>query len=230
MPPRPKVITALPAYIRQEVERRPFENGFRDYEGLAQWVRGQGYEISDDSLWRYGRALRDHLAATDLTVRHARTLAKLGEDYEGLTAKALITLAQQKALETLLEMEEVKPADLNAVANLTRAAIAQQRWAAELKSRGEQPQRAADKPENGTQNAPPQKPSNPQPAIAPLHQPASGGTVTVKAERSSPAVCNSGGDSDRRSHEIRTSHGGGPLAAPGDSPAAASLIARYRGS
>src|SRR5713226_4458436 len=32
-------------------------------------------------LWRYGRALREHLAAADLTVRHARALAKLGEDY-----------------------------------------------------------------------------------------------------------------------------------------------------
>ena len=40
MPPRSKVITMLPAYIREEVERRLFENGFRDYEGLAQWVRG----------------------------------------------------------------------------------------------------------------------------------------------------------------------------------------------
>ncbi len=42
MPPRSKVITMLPAYIRQEVDRRLFENGFRDYEGLAQWVRGDG--------------------------------------------------------------------------------------------------------------------------------------------------------------------------------------------
>src|SRR6266851_602893 len=228
MPPRSKVITMLPEYIRQEVERRLFENGFRDYQGLAQWVRGQAYEISDDSLWRLGRALQQLVAAAELTVRHARALAQLGEDYEGLTANALITLAQQKALETLLEIGEVKPADLNAVANLTRAAIAQQRWAAELKSRGEQPQRAADKPEDGTQNAPPQKPSNTQLAIAPLHQPASGGTMTVKAERSSPAVCNSGGDNDRRSRETRASHDG-PLAAPGDA-AAASLIARYRGS
>ncbi len=53
MPPRSQVITMLPPHLRQEVERRLFENGFRDYEGLAQWVRGQGYNISDDSLWRH---------------------------------------------------------------------------------------------------------------------------------------------------------------------------------
>src|SRR5229473_6116628 len=151
MPPRSEVITMLLEYIRQEVERRLFENGFRDYQGLAQWwVRGQGYEFSDGSLWRYGRALQQQVAAAELTVRHARALAKLGGDYEGLTAKALITLAQQKALETLLEMAEVKPADLNAVATLTRAAIAQQRWAAELKARAEQQKRAADTPQGGT--------------------------------------------------------------------------------
>src|SRR5215469_13741792 len=28
---------------------------FSDYEGLAQWVREQSYDISDDSLWRYSQ-------------------------------------------------------------------------------------------------------------------------------------------------------------------------------
>src|SRR5713226_3483881 len=181
MPPRSKVITMLPEYIRQEVERRLFENGFRDYQGLAQWVRGQAYEISDDSLWRLGRALQQLVAAAELTVRHARALAQLGEDYEGLTANALITLAQQKALETLLEIGEVKPADLNAVANLTRAAIAQQRWAAELRVREEQQNRAADRPEGGTPNEPRQTPPTAQPAIAPPQQQLPAAAPTIKA-------------------------------------------------
>jgi hypothetical protein len=128
----------LPPHIRQEVERRLFENGFRDYEGLAQWVRGQGYEISDDSLWRYGRALQQQFMATQLTVRQACALAERSADLEGSMARALITVAQQKALATLLEMQQVRPADLNAIANLTRAAIAQQRQTAELKARGEE--------------------------------------------------------------------------------------------
>jgi hypothetical protein len=128
----------LPPYIRQEIERRLFGNGFRDYEGLAQWAQAQGYNISDDSLWRYGRALQQQFTATQLTVRQACALADRSADYEGSMAQALITVAQQKALASLLEMEQVKPADLNAVANLTRAAIAQQRQAAELKARAEQ--------------------------------------------------------------------------------------------
>jgi hypothetical protein len=135
----------LPAYVRQEVERRLFENGFRDYEGLAQWVRDQGYEISDDSLWRYGRGLQQQLAAAKLTVHQARALAELACDHQASMAQALITVAQQKALATLLEMEQVKPPDLNAIANLTRAAIAQQRLTAEVKARSEQKKRAATK-------------------------------------------------------------------------------------
>jgi len=145
MPPRSKVITMLPAYIRQEVERRLFENGFRDYEGLAQWVRGQGYEISDDSLWRYGHNLQQQLTAMRLTMRLARSSGELEEDLEPLMTRALITIAQQKALATLAEKEEVTPGELNAIANLTRAAIAQQRWAAEAKAQEEpQPQTAAN--------------------------------------------------------------------------------------
>src|SRR5260370_14141007 len=138
MPPRSNVITMLPPYIRQEVERRLFENGFRDYEGLAQWVRGQGYEISDDSLWRYGRALQRQLTAAKLTVHQACALAELSASHEGAMRQALITVAQQKALATILEMEQVKPADLNAVANLIRAAIAQQRQTAQVKARDEE--------------------------------------------------------------------------------------------
>jgi hypothetical protein len=93
---------------------------------------------SDGSLWRYGRALRQQFTATQLTVRQACALPERSAGHEGYMAQALITVAQPKALGTLVEMEQVKPADLNAIANLTRAAIAQQRQAAELKAWGEE--------------------------------------------------------------------------------------------
>jgi len=81
-----------------------------------------------------------------LTVGLARALGELAEDHEPLMARALMAIAQQKALVTLAEKEEVTPGDLNAIANLTRAAIAQQRWAAQLKAQAEpQHQTAADR-------------------------------------------------------------------------------------
>jgi hypothetical protein len=139
MLPRSNVVTMLPPYIRQEIERRLFDNGFRDYEGLAQWVRGQGYEISDDSLWRYGHGLQQQFAAARITMLQARAWADLSAGSEGSMAMALITIAQQKAIASLLETEQVKPADLNAIANLIRAGLAHQRSTAERSSRNHTP-------------------------------------------------------------------------------------------
>ena len=145
-----------------------------------------------------------------------------------MTAKALITLAQQKALETLLEMEEVKSADLSAVANLTRAAFAQQRWAAELKARAEQHR---SKPENGTPNEPPQIPTNAQPAVASPQQQVTGAAPTVKAERrDGPAAThNPGGGSDQSTRAMSIPPVGDSLAAP-DNTSAAIVTAPLRGS
>jgi Protein of unknown function (DUF3486) len=148
MPPRSKVVTMVPAHIREEIDRRLLANGFSDYEGLAQWVRSQGYEISDDSLWRYGRNLQQDVTAAQLTMRQARALAAIAGGDEALMGQALMTIAQQKALETLVDMEEVKPAALNAVANLMRSVIAQQRWAFELKTRSGQQNRVMAKQPN----------------------------------------------------------------------------------
>jgi len=200
MPPRSKVITMLPAYIREEIERRLFANGFRDYEGLAQWVRGQGYEISDDSLWRYGYRLQQQLAAMRLTVGLARTLGELAEDHQLLMARALMPIAQQKAPASLAEKEEVTPGDLNAIANLTRAAIAQQRWAAELKAQGEQQHQATvdRKCEMLDQTRPSR---NAPPAIAPLDQ---GHAASLTASEETVALGDRPRETSRDDERLRT--------------------------
>ena len=84
MPRRSHVITMLPAHIRQEVERRLFNNDFGGYQGLAQWARGQGYSISEDSLWRYGYKLRQQLAAACLTALQTRARADFPTTYPDL--------------------------------------------------------------------------------------------------------------------------------------------------
>src|SRR5438270_4949777 len=109
MPPRSQVITMLPAYLRNEIERRLFQNGFRDYEGLAKSVRDQGYNISDDSLWRYGHSLQQEINAARVSALQATALADLPEA-QGAIAHTLLTVAQQKALATLVEQEDIKPA------------------------------------------------------------------------------------------------------------------------
>jgi len=142
MPPRSKVIVTLPAHIRAEVERRMAENGFSDYRGLAESVRQQGYEISDDSLWRYGKGIQRQLAAAQITVHQARALAEAAADNKGILVEAIMTVVEQKILTKLLEGEPLENADIrlmNAVANLARATVFRQRRADEVQAQEHKP-------------------------------------------------------------------------------------------
>jgi len=124
MRPQSKDIDTLPAHLRAEVERRMAESGFVDYRGLAEWVREQGYEISDDSLWRYGKGIQRQLTAAQMAVHQARALAEVTADNKGFLIEAIMTVVEQKVLSKLLEGEQVENSDirlLNAAANLARA-------------------------------------------------------------------------------------------------------------
>src|SRR5713101_5256100 len=108
MPPRSNVMVTLPAHLRAEVERRMAESGFSDYRGLAEWVRQQGYEISDDSLWRYAMGFRLQLAAALMAVHQAHALAEVAADNKGILIEAIMTVVEQKALTKLLEGETIE--------------------------------------------------------------------------------------------------------------------------
>jgi hypothetical protein len=130
MPLRSKVITTLPPNIREEVERRMMAKRFSDYEGLAEWVREQGYDISGDSLWRYGKLFREEIAVTQLALHQARALADETPDRKGRMTQALIQVVQQKLLSALAEADELDPAGLSrlvhTIAELNRVALLQQ--------------------------------------------------------------------------------------------------------
>ncbi len=138
MPPQSNVIVTLPAHLRAEVERRMAESGFSDYRGLAEWVRQQGYEISDDSLWRYGKGIQRQITAAQMAVHQARALAEVTADNKGLLIEAIMTVVEQKVLSKLIEGEQVENSDirlLNAAANLARATVFHQRRADEVQAR-----------------------------------------------------------------------------------------------
>src|SRR5713101_8443969 len=116
------------------------EKGFGDYRGLAEWVRQQGYEISDDSLWRYGKGIQRQLAAAQMAVHQARALTEATRDGGGLLIEAIMTVVEQKVLSKLIEGEQIENSDvrLNAAANLARATVFHQRRADEVRAREEQ--------------------------------------------------------------------------------------------
>jgi Protein of unknown function (DUF3486) len=76
---------------------------FSDYEGLAEWIRQQGYDISDDSLWRYGKSLKRQFTATQFSLLQARILADHAPDHKGRLMQAVIQVVQQKLLSALAQ-------------------------------------------------------------------------------------------------------------------------------
>lgn len=56
---RASTIARLPATVRREIDQRLMANGFSDYVGLANELRGRGYaKVSKTGLHRYGQALK----------------------------------------------------------------------------------------------------------------------------------------------------------------------------
>jgi hypothetical protein len=78
---------------------------FSDYEGLAQWVRDQGYDFSEDSHWRYGKSLKQEFTAIRLSLLQARTLARNAPDHKGRMMGAGVQVVRQRLLSALAEKE-----------------------------------------------------------------------------------------------------------------------------
>jgi hypothetical protein len=112
---------------------------FSDFEGLAEWVRQQGYDISGDSLWRYGKSLKRQFTATQFSLLQARIPAERAPDRKGRLMQAVIQVVQQKLLSTLAQVEALDHADItrlvHTVAELGRVSFAHQRWTAEVRRR-----------------------------------------------------------------------------------------------
>jgi hypothetical protein len=129
----------LPPHMRKQVERRMLAKRFSDYEGLAEWVRQQGYDISGDSLWRYGKSLKREFTATQFSLLQARMLAAQAPDHKGRLMQALLQVVQQKLFSALAQEEAINHAEItrlvHAVADLGRVSFAHQRRTAEVRRR-----------------------------------------------------------------------------------------------
>jgi hypothetical protein len=134
----------MPDKLRRSVERRLTEHGFRDYKGLAEWIRLQGYKISMKSLRRYRTALTRKPKTARLTsssgLRGRKVLA------QSVTTEGLMQLTQEKLCSALVEINQLKRGDMSrlahAVAHLTQASISLQRWTDQHSQRSEDQEQA----------------------------------------------------------------------------------------
>ena len=136
----------LPQKLRKAVEHRLIKQGFCNYESLAQWIRQQGYEISMNSLQRYGMSLARDLETTRLAAAQQRARDEALPSRSVATTESLMQLTQEKLCSALAEIDQLKQGDMSrlahAVAHLTQAAISLQRWTDELNQRTEKSERA----------------------------------------------------------------------------------------
>ena len=141
MPQRSK-IERLPEKVRKELESRLIKNGFGSYVEMSEWLKERGFEISKSALHNWGQGYEARLQALKVATDQAKAIAEASEDDAGAMNEALIRLVQTKTFEILVELEDVKGADLSKiglmVARITRASVNQKKWADEARRQGVQ--------------------------------------------------------------------------------------------
>jgi hypothetical protein len=139
MAPRSK-ISRLPNSIKDWLDKALAENGFADYELLADELKARGYDISKSAIHRYGQDFENRLGALRMASEQAKAIVQSSPDDEGAVSEALMRLVQEKLFQTLLACqgpdENIDLAKVaKAVADLTRATVSQKKWQAEVRAK-----------------------------------------------------------------------------------------------
>lgn len=133
-------ILQLPEPVRRELEQRLIASGFSDYDGLAQWLAEQGYEIHRSSVHRFGSQFEDRVRALKVSTDQARAIVEASPDDDGAVNEALMRLTQQMAFDLLLQLQ-VDPDSIDfpklvrAVSDMNRSSVALKRYQTEVRER-----------------------------------------------------------------------------------------------
>ena len=102
-------INALPEDVKQELNNKLILSHFSGYEDLASWLFSKGFSISKSSVHRYGKKFKESLEKLQLATEQARAVSEAAGDDENSLGDALTRLAQQRAFEMLLNLQEIDP-------------------------------------------------------------------------------------------------------------------------
>lgn len=122
--PKRSAVLGLPEAVREDLNRRLVDGGFGGYEALAEWLQGQGYQISRSAVHRYGQALASEYESAMADVKKATELAKAyaaddADDGAALTG-AIARLAQESLLRVLLALRKAEQAGEHAPQEMAR--------------------------------------------------------------------------------------------------------------
>jgi DNA-binding ferritin-like protein (Dps family) len=141
--PRRSKVKSLPKDVREALDEKLVEEGFQNYEDLADWLAEQGYDISKSSVHRYGQEFEDRLEALRIATAQAKEITEQVGDDEGALGDALTAVVQEKAfgLLTSMEMEEQEvefTSLMNAIARLQKASVQQKKFMQEMREKAQQ--------------------------------------------------------------------------------------------
>lgn len=148
MPP-PSKIDLLPPEVRAELDRRLIAHAFGNSVGLSEWLAEKGYEIGKSAVGLRGQRLKRRLSAITASTEAMKMVAEAAPDDADDRSNAIISLVQTDLFEALVEFQEAAAEDDDAItpaerialyskaakniATLTRASVARNKWAAEVR-------------------------------------------------------------------------------------------------
>jgi len=130
----------LPPDLKAELDRRLISGSFADYTALAEWLRGQGIEISRAAVHRYGQEFEAKCEAIKIATEQAKAIVGVVGDDEGNMNEALIRLIQQLSFDILIknqdeDMGAILPKMGVMIAKLSKASVDQKKWQREVREK-----------------------------------------------------------------------------------------------
>ncbi len=136
----------MPDDLKSELDRRLSEGLFRSCRTLAKWLGDNGYQISEDTLQKYGKKFDRRLDAIRLATEQARIVCEQFKDDDADMQTALLRLVQTRLFEVLSAVnqetrsttresgeETIAPVNITALARcvsgLAKAESENRKWA-----------------------------------------------------------------------------------------------------
>lgn len=142
MPPRSKV-HALPKAVKAWLDGALVDGNFGGYEGLAEELKGRGYDVSKTSIHRYGQAFEERLSTLRLVTEQAKAVVEASPDDDDAVNQALIRVTQEKLFTVMMDLKiDPKQVDIakitRSIADLSRSSTASKEYANKVKLRAKE--------------------------------------------------------------------------------------------
>lgn len=137
-------VQTLPEGMRRQLDERLVAGHFSDYQGLAEWLESEGFNIGKSSIYRYGRGLEEQHTEAMSDARALLALTRASGDIGDAgseIARSAATIMQTDIVRTVLDIRsEQDPQKRTAMlakltkaqADIGRMSISAEKWQAEV--------------------------------------------------------------------------------------------------